>query len=72
MANTQKEDPMGLLDKIKDMVGGNADKVKGGLDKASDMVDEKTGGKFSDKIDMAQEKIGDVIDGQAGEGEVEA
>jgi len=60
---------MGLLDKIKDMVGGNADKVKGGLDKASDMVDEKTGGKFSDKIDMAQEKIGDVIDGQAGEGE---
>ena len=37
---------MGLLDKIKDLIGGNADKVKQGVDKAADMVDEKTGGKF--------------------------
>ena len=60
---------MGLLDKIKAMLGGNADKVKGGLEKAGDMVDEKTGGKFSDKIDMAEEKIGEVLEG---EGEAEA
>ena len=65
------EDPMGLLDKIKAMLGGNADKVKGGLEKAGDMVDEKTGGKFSDKIDMAEEKIGEVLEGE-GEGEAEA
>ena len=44
---------MGLLDKIKAMIGGNADKVKSGVEKAGDMVDEKTDGKFSDKIDMA-------------------
>ena len=62
---------MGLLDKIKAMLGGNADKVKGGLEKAGDMVDEKTGGKFSDKIDMAEEKIGEVLEGE-GEGEAEA
>ncbi|MCL4135797.1 UNVERIFIED_CONTAM: hypothetical protein GTU68_047555 [Idotea baltica] len=60
---------MGLLDKIKGMLGGNADKVKGGLEKAGDMVDEKTGGKFTDKIDMAEEKIGEVIEDQAAEGE---
>lgn len=60
---------MGLLDKIKGMLGGNVDKVKDGLDKAGDMVDEKTGGKFTDKIEMAEEKIGDVIEDQAAEGE---
>lgn len=64
---------MGLLDKIKAMLGGNADKVKGGLDKAGDMIDDKTGGKFGDKIDMAKDKIGDVIDSEAdGEAEAEA
>ncbi|MFK8023019.1 MAG: antitoxin [Ilumatobacter sp.] len=56
---------MGLLDKIKGMLGGNADKVKEGIDKAGDIVDEKTGGEFTDKIDMAEEKIGEVIDDQA-------
>ena len=60
---------MGLLDKIKGMLGGNADKVKEGIDKAGDMVDEKTGGKFSDKIEMAEEKIGEVIEGAADEAE---
>jgi len=54
---------MGLLDKIKGLIGGNADKVKQGIDKAGDMVDEKTGGKFSDKIDMAEEKIGEALEG---------
>ena len=33
------------------------------------MVDEKTGGKFGDKIDMAQEKAADMIDKQGGEEE---
>ena len=53
---------MGLLDKIKGMLGGNADKVKEGIDKAGDMIDEKTGGKFTDKIAKAEEQIRDVID----------
>jgi hypothetical protein len=53
---------MGLLDKIKGLLSGNADKIKGGLDKAGDMVDDKTGGKFEDKIDMATDKAGEMID----------
>ena len=55
---------MGMLDKAKDLAKGNADKVKEGLDKAGDMVDEKTGGKFGDKIDQAKDMVGDKIDGE--------
>lgn len=55
---------MGLLDKIKGMLGGNVDKVTEGIDKAGDMVDEKTGGKFTDKIEMAEDKIAEVVEEQ--------
>lgn len=60
---------MGLLDNIKGALKGNADKVKDGIDKAGDMIDEKTGGKYSDKIDMAEEKIGDMVEDIAEEGD---
>ena len=60
---------MGLMDKIKAMISGNTDKVKEGVEKAGDMVDDKTGGKFGDKVDMAQEKASEMIDKQAGEEE---
>ena len=53
---------MGIFDKIKGLVGGNADKVKDGLDKAGDMIDEKTGGEHTDKIDMATDKIGEMLE----------
>lgn len=53
---------MGFLDKIKDLVGGNADKAKDGVDKAADVVDDKTGGQHTDKIDMGADKINEVID----------
>lgn len=53
---------MGLLDNIKNALKGNADKVKDGIDKAGDVIDDKTGGKYSDKIDMAEEKAADAID----------
>jgi len=59
---------MGLLDKVKGLLGSNADKVKEGLDKAGDMIDEKTDGKYADKVDMAQEKVEDLFDEHA-EGE---
>ena len=59
---------MGLLDSIKGMLKGNADKAKVGIEKAGDMIDEKTDGKFADKVDMAQEKAEELLDEQA-EGE---
>ncbi len=59
---------MGLLDTIKGMLKGNADKAKAGVEKAGDMIDEKTDGKFADKVDMAQDKAEDILDQQADEG----
>ena len=51
-----------LQDKAAGFVGGNADKIKGGIDKTGNFVDEKTGGKYSDKIDGIQSKASDAVD----------
>jgi len=51
---------MGLFDKAKNLAKGNADKVAEGVDKATDVVDDKTDGKYSehlDKVDDAAEKF---------------
>lgn len=53
---------MGLMDKVKGLVGKHEDKVDDAIDKAADLADEKTGGKHSDKIDAAAEKAKDVVD----------
>jgi hypothetical protein len=54
---------MGLLDKIKGLLGGNKDAVKGGIDKAADLVESKTPDSVDDKVEMAADKAKDVIDG---------
>lgn len=51
---------MSFLDKAKSLIGQGVDKVGvdkvgEGLDKAGDIADEKTGGKFSDQIDQGVE-----------------
>jgi hypothetical protein len=53
---------MGLLDKMKSMVSGNKDKANGAIDKAGDVVDEKTGDKYTDKVDMGQDKAKEMLD----------
>ena len=57
---------MGFLDdakeKISDLLDGNSDKVEDGIEKAGDVVDEKTGGEHADKVDMAQDKVADGLD----------
>ncbi len=52
-----------FIDKAKDMMSGNKDKVKDGVEKAADMVDEKTGGKFSDQVDKGEEAAKDFVEG---------
>jgi hypothetical protein len=54
---------MGFIDKIKDVVGDNADKADAAIDKAADVIDDKTGNAHTDKIDAAAEKAKDVIGG---------
>lgn len=46
---------MSLFDKAKDLLGKNVDKVEQAIDKAGDVVDEKTGGKFKDAVDKVQD-----------------
>ncbi len=58
---------MGFLDKAKELAGQHADKVEGAIDKAADMVDDKTGGKYADQIDKGAEAARGFVgeDGQA-------
>jgi MT0933-like antitoxin protein len=58
---------MGLLDKIKGMFGQHHDTIEGGIDKAGDFVDDKTGGKYADKVDSAQDTAHDTLDKLSGE-----
>jgi MT0933-like antitoxin protein len=47
---------MGFLDKAKDLLSQNADKVETAIDQAGEFVDEKTQGKYSDTIHKVQEE----------------
>ena len=47
---------MGIMDKAKDLLSQNADKVETVIDKAGQFVDDKTQGKYSDTIHKVQEQ----------------
>ena len=53
---------MGILDKAKDLLSQNADKVETAINKAGEFVDEKTQGKYSDTIHKVQEEAKKVVD----------
>lgn len=64
---------MGFLDDIKskaaglkgtaeDLVKEHDDKIEGAIDKAAELVDDKTGGRHTDKIDKAHAKAKDAVD----------
>ncbi len=60
---------MGFLDDAKEKLGElkaeHADTVEKvsdqAIDKVGDVVDEKTGGKYADQVDTAQQKADDAI-----------
>lgn len=45
----------GLAQKAGEFVSQNPDQVSDGIDKAGDFIDQKTGGKFADKVDGLQD-----------------
>jgi hypothetical protein len=53
---------MSIVDKVKHLIGQHPDKAEEGIDKAGDMIDERTGGKYADKVDTAQEKATEYTD----------
>ncbi|MBI3226859.1 MAG: antitoxin [Mycolicibacterium cosmeticum] len=46
---------MSFLDKAKNLIAENADKVDAAIDKVGDIVDEKTGEKYQGVVDKAQD-----------------
>ena len=58
---------MSIVDKVKQMLGQNPDKARQGVERAGDMIDERTGGKYADKVDKAQQKAGDYLDREGGQ-----
>ena len=57
-----------LTAKAKDAVGEHSDQIDGGIDKAAEYVDEKTKGKYRDKIGTVQSKAHEVVGRFAGDG----
>ncbi len=52
---------MGIMDSIKGVFGGNKDKVKDGIDKAADVVDDKAGA-HADKVQKGADMAKDAVD----------
>ncbi|MFI1678653.1 antitoxin [Streptomyces sp. NPDC020607] len=52
--------------KVSDLAQQHGDKIDQGLDKAAKVVDEKTKGKYSDKIRAGTGKAKDAVDRIAG------
>jgi len=53
---------MGLLDSVKGFLKGNKDTVHDGIDKAAELVDDKTKGKYADKVDTVQNKAKEAVE----------
>jgi hypothetical protein len=56
---------MGFLDKAKELLSQNADKVEMAIDKAGEFIDVKTQGKYSDTIHKVQEEAKKVAGSEA-------
>jgi hypothetical protein len=56
-----------LINKAKELAGKHPDQVHSGVQKGENLADEKTGGKYEDKIDQG----GDKVEGYLGDKESE-
>jgi hypothetical protein len=52
---------------LRNVVKQNPDKIKAGVEKAGDLIDKQTGGKYAEKVDAVQQKVGTFVDNQTGE-----
>ena len=53
---------MGFLDKVQGLVAKNADKVDTAIDKAGDIVDKKTQGKYTGHVGKVQDAAKKAVD----------
>jgi hypothetical protein len=52
---------------LRNVVKQNPDKIKAGVEKAGDLIDKQTGGKYAEKVDAVQQKVGTYVDTQSSE-----
>jgi hypothetical protein len=52
---------MGIFDKAKDAVSEHSEQIDAGIDKAGDLVDDKTQGKYVEQVDQGQEMAKDKL-----------
>lgn len=52
---------MGIFDKAKDAMSGQQDKVDAGVERAGDMVDDRTESKYAEQLDQGQEMAKDKL-----------
>lgn len=53
---------MGIFDKAGDLAREHHDKIEQGIEHAGNFADEKTGGKYADKVDQAQDFANERLD----------
>ena len=53
---------MGIMDKVKNLISGNKEKVSEGVDTAKDAVKEKTPDQVDGAVDTAAEKAKDAVE----------
>ncbi len=62
---------MGLIDDLKgkaqELIGGNEEAIKDGIEKAGDFIDDKTGGKFAEQVDAVQDAASGFVENAGGE-----
>ena len=63
-----------LRGKAEEFAPENPDQVSQGIDQVGDFIDDKTGGKFAEQVDGAQQGANDYVNGlgggaEGGEGE---
>jgi MT0933-like antitoxin protein len=56
---------MAFLDKLKNVLAKNADKVDTAIDKAGDLVDKKTQGKYAQHVNKVQGAAKKAVDDNA-------
>ncbi|TDW93925.1 antitoxin protein of toxin-antitoxin system [Kribbella pratensis] len=52
---------------LRNVVKQNPDKIKAGVEKAGDLIDKQTGGKYAEKVDAVQQKVGGFVDKNSAE-----
>jgi hypothetical protein len=58
---------MGIMDKVKGMFGGHAEKADTGIEKAGDIIDDKTSGKYAEQVDKGQDAAREGLDNLSGD-----